>query len=262
MSQPWNIDSWRERPVTQAIPYDDPAELRSAVERLRQLPPLVTSYEVEELKAQIADAQEGKRFILMGGDCAETLADCRDDIITSKLKILLQMSLVLVHATHRPVTRVGRFAGQYAKPRSKATEARVGDDGQASELTSYFGDLVNRVEYTADARRADPQLLVEGYKHAALTLNFIRSLARSGFADLQHPENWNLAYVQNADLPEALREAYVRLSEQVRNALRFMHVLGDLSDDDLTKVQFFTSHEGLNLEYEAAQTRQVPRRDG
>src|SRR5206468_309417 len=130
-----------------------------------------------DLKRQLADAQVGRRFVLQGGDCAEALADCQPGIITNKLKILIQMSLVLIRGARRPVVRVGRFAGQYAKPRSKPTERR-GD----VELPSYFGDLVNRAEFSADARRPDPELLIDGYYHAAMTLNFIRALSDGGFA--------------------------------------------------------------------------------
>src|SRR5690242_2802592 len=179
----WTPTSWTSRPLEQGVSYDDPAAVDAVVARLRALPPLVTSWEIERLKAFIADAQLGKRFLLQGGDCAETIQDCQPEYITNKLKILLQMSLVLIHASKKPVIRVGRFAGQYAKPRSKPVESKNG-----VELPSYFGDLVNRPDFNADARRADPQLLLSGYAHAALTLNFIRSLSAGGFADLHHPE--------------------------------------------------------------------------
>lgn len=253
----WHIDSWKERPHAQEIAYDDADSVQSVVSKLRQLPPLVTSWEVERLKKHIAEAQEGKRFLLQGGDCAETLADCQPGIITNKLKILLQMSLVLVHAAKKPVVRVGRLAGQYAKPRSKATEERDG-----VSLPSYFGDLVNRPEFTAEARRADPRAMLDAYGHSALTLNFVRSLSAGGFADLHHPEYWDLAFLSRADLPLALREEYIQTSHRLSEALRFMEALGETTVDELTRVEFFTSHEGLNLHYESAQTRRVPRREG
>jgi 3-deoxy-7-phosphoheptulonate synthase len=253
----WSPTSWETKVVEQETRYEDPAELRAVVARLRALPPLVTSWEVERLKSLIAEAQVGKRFLLQGGDCAETIADCRSDVITNKLKILLQMSLVLIHAGKKPVIRVGRLAGQYAKPRSKPTETRGG-----VELPSYFGDLVNRPEFTAAARRADPQLLIAGYTHAALTLNFIRSLSAAGFADLHHPEYWDLSFFRRVDLNPAVREEYERTTSELSQALRFMEALGETTVDDLTRVDFFTSHEGLNLHYEAAQTRTVPRRPG
>jgi 3-deoxy-7-phosphoheptulonate synthase len=249
----WTSDSWRDRPDAQHVTYDDPAALARVEERLRTLPPLVTSWEVERLRELLADVEAGKRFLLQGGDCAETLADCRPEIITNKLKILLQMSLVLVSALKRPVVRVGRFAGQYAKPRSSPTEKRDG-----VELPSYFGDLVNRPGFTPEARRADPELLLRGYEHAAMTLNFVRAMAAGGFADLQHPEYWELSFFSTATLPDNLRKAYQDSIRQVSEALRFLAVLGETSVAELSRVDFYTSHEALNLHYEAAQVRRGP----
>jgi 3-deoxy-7-phosphoheptulonate synthase len=255
--EPWSVQSWVTRRQEQAVSYPDRAALDAAVARLRQLPPLVTSWEIERLRSQIAEAQRGKRFLLQGGDCAETLVDCQPDIITRKLKILLQMSLVLIHGGKRPVIRVGRFAGQYAKPRSSATEVRGG-----VTLPSYFGDLVNRQDFDAAARAPDPELLVQGYLHAGLTINFVRSLAAGGFADLHHPEFWDLAHLQRADLSPELRAEYQSMVQRLSEALRFMEALGESTVDDLTRVEFFASHEGLSLHYEAAQTKTVPRRAG
>lgn len=254
---PWHIDSWKDKPLAQEIAYDDPSSVASVVDKLRSLPPLVTSWEVERLKESVAEAQAGKRFLLQGGDCAETLDECRPGVITNKLKILLQMSVVLVHAAKKPVVRVGRLAGQYAKPRSKPTEER---DGVV--LPSYFGDLVNRPGFTAEARRADPRAMLDAYSHSAMTLNFVRSLTAAGFADLHHPEYWDLAFLSRADLPAEVREEYTQTTHKVGEALRFMEALGETSVDRLSRVDFFTSHEGLNLHYEAAQTRRVPRREG
>ena len=233
------------------------AALEAACARLRQLPPLVTSWEIERLKRLLAEAQAGKRFLVQGGDCAETLADCRSPVIANKLKILLQMSLVMIHEGKRPVVRVGRFAGQYAKPRSKPVESRDG-----VELPSYFGDLVNRPEFTESARRADPENLIVAYSHAAMTLNFIRSLSAGGFADVHHPEYWELSFFRRAGVPDSLRVEYERTTKQLAEALRFMEALGESSVEELTRVDFYTSHEGLSLPYESSQTRQVPRRDG
>ena len=256
-SAPWAPDSWKCRADAQAIVYDDAAALESACVRLRELPPLVTSWEIERLKLLIAEAQQGKRFLVQGGDCAETLTDCRSPVITNKLKILLQMSLVMIHEGKRPVVRVGRFAGQYAKPRSKPTEAREG-----VVLPSYFGDLVNRPDFTEKARRPDPENLIVAYSHAAMTLNFIRSLSAGGFADVHHPEYWELSFFRRAGMSEGLRAEYERMTTQLAEALRFMEALGEVGVEELTRVEFFTSHEGLNLQYESAQTRQVPRREG
>ncbi len=252
----WKPDSWKSRPLSQEFRYEDPAAVESAVAALSRLPPLVTSWEVEQLKKLLAEAQQGKRFVLQGGDCAESLAECNSTSIANKLKILLQMSLVLIHSGQKPVVRIGRFAGQYAKPRSKPTEVRNG-----VELPSYFGDMVNRPDFTPEARRADPHLLIDCYQHAALTLNFVRSLSAAGFADVHHPEYWELSFFRAAMSPE-LHAEYERTTGKLAEALRFMEALGESTVEELTRVDFFTSHEGLNLHYEAAQTRQVPRRTG
>ncbi|MGE0789470.1 MAG: 3-deoxy-7-phosphoheptulonate synthase class II [Sandaracinaceae bacterium] len=258
----WSPDSWRMKVAAQATRYGDAAALDAAVHKLRSLPPLVTSWEIESLRSALAEAEAGTRLVLQGGDCAETLDDCRPDQITGKLKILLQMSLVLVHGAMKPVIRIGRFAGQYAKPRSQPSETRTDEAGRETTLPSYFGDLVNRVEFSPDARAADPQHLVTAYQHAALTLNFIRSLSGGGFADLHHPEQWDVGFVENAELSPALKDEYQRTTERLSDALRFMEALGETSIDELTRVTFYTSHEGLNLHYESAQTRTVPRRSG
>lgn len=258
----WSPSTWLDKPAQHLPTYDDESSLRAAVERLASLPPLVTSWEIERLRGLIGEAQAGRRFVLQGGDCAERLADCSPRVITDKLKILLQMSLVLVHGSHKPVVRIGRFAGQYAKPRSSRTETRPNGAGEPTDLPSYFGDLINHAEFTPESRRPDPSLMLAGYHHAAMTLNFVRSLVDGGFADLHHPENWELAFMNHAGLPPALREEYHEASRRLSEALRFMEALGETSIDDLTRVEFFTSHEGLNLYYESAQTRRVPRRDG
>lgn len=259
--EPWTTEGWASRPVAQPVEYPDAAALRSAVERLRSLPPLVTSWEIERLKGFLAEAQEGKRFVLQGGDCAETLDDCRPQSITNKLKILLQMSLVLVHGLKKPVVRIGRFAGQYAKPRSSPTETRR-VNGVERTLPSYFGDLVNGAEFTAEARRPDPGMMLRGYQHAAMTLNFIRALVDGGFADLHHPEYWDLSFFHHAHLSPSLRAEYERMTSNLADGLRFMEALGEQRVEELSRVEFFTSHEGLNLLYESAQTRTVPRRAG
>jgi 3-deoxy-7-phosphoheptulonate synthase len=257
----WSPASWRTRLAAQQVRYEDRAAVEAAAGKLASLPPLVTSYEIERLKAEITDAQRGRRFVLQGGDCAETLADCRPEVITAKLKILLQMSLVLVHGLKKPVTRVGRFAGQYAKPRSSPTERGV-IGGAEVELPSYYGDLVNRADFDPEARRPDPHRMVRGYQHAAMTLNFIRSLLDGGFADLHHPEHWDLSFMTHAGLSPERRAQYERMRDTLADGLRFMEALGEKNVEELSRVEFFTSHEGLNLIYESAQTRRVPRREG
>ncbi len=186
----WTADSWAEKAPNTL--YTDAKSLAAAKSKLQSLPPLVTSWEVERLRELIAEAQDGKRLWLQGGDCAESLADCTSDVVTSKLKILLQMSLVLLDATKKPVIRVGRLAGQYAKPRSNPIEKGF-VNGVEVELPAYQGDLINHWEFNQAARTPNPlPRLVDGYQHAAMTLNFVRSLVQGGFADPHHPENWEL----------------------------------------------------------------------
>ena len=258
---PWTPDSWRTKLAAQQVRYPRGEEVERVRERLSSLPPLVTSYEILGLREEIAQAQAGERLILQGGDCAETLDDCRAEVIAAKLKILLQMGVVLVHGLKKPVTHVGRFAGQYAKPRSSSEESRV-VDGVERTLPSYFGDLVNRRDFTAEAREPRPALMVEGYTHAALTLNFIRSLIEGGFADFHHPDHWDLKWMESAGLSAARRAEYEKLRDTLLDGLRFMEALGGRRVSELNRVEFFTSHEGLNLIYESAQTRRVPHEPG
>jgi 3-deoxy-7-phosphoheptulonate synthase len=257
----WTPETWKARLAAQQARYEDRAAVERAVGKLASLPPLVTSWEIERLREELAEAGRGERFVLHGGDCAETLADCRGETIANKLKILLQMSLVLIHGLKKPVTRVGRFAGQYAKPRSSPTETRV-VGGVEVTLPSYYGDLVNEAEFTAEARRPNPHLMVRGYQHAAMTLNFIRSLLEGGFADLHHPEYWDLSFLRHASMSVERRVAYEGMARTLADGISFMENLGEAKVHELTRAEFFTSHEGLNLLYESAQTRRVPRREG
>ena len=262
MTRPaWHPTSYRSAHQDQSVAYADEGELRAVVAKLATLPPLVTSWEIERLREQLAEAEEGKRFVLQGGDCAEMFADCQPGIITAKLKILLQMSLVLVHGAQKPVVRIGRFAGQYAKPRSQPIETRIVDDVE-QRLPSYFGDMVNGISFDVASRTPDPQRLLRAYEHAAMTLNFVRSLAASGFADVHRPEQWDLSFASGARLPDGLRDAYRRTVERIIESLRFMEAMGERSATDISRVELFTSHEGLHLDYESAQTRTVPRREG
>ena len=248
----WQPTSWQSRKAQQQPSYADSAELERAVADLSRLPPIVVSWEIENLRLRLAAAQRGEAFLLQGGDCAESFADCESDRIAKQLKVLLQMSLVLLQAMKRPVVRVGRFAGQYAKPRSADTETRNG-----VSLPAYRGDLVNHPEFTAEARRPDPQLLLRGYERAALTLNFVRALVDGGFADLHHPEYWDLGFVRHAQL----REAYQRIVDSIGDALDFFESLTGQKVGDANRVEFFASHEGLHLLYEQAQTRYIARQD-
>ncbi len=249
----WSPTSWQAMPALQQPVYPDAARLEEALRELSSLPPLVTSWEIERLKTQLAEAARGERFLLQGGDCAESFDDCTSDAIANKLKILLQMSLVLVHGARRRVIRVGRFAGQYAKPRSEDMETR----GEVS-LPAYRGDLINRAPYTVADRTPDPALLLRGYERAGLTINFIRSLIEGGFADLHHPEYWNLAWVKHS--PHA--EEYHRRVAAIRDSLHFLESLRGQQIPEMARVDYFTSHEALHLLYEQAQTRRVPHRTG
>ena len=249
----WTPESWQSRPAVQQPEYPDRQALDQALAELARLPPLVTSWEVNALKAQLAEAQEGRCFVLQGGDCAESFDDCESARIASRLKVLLQMSLVLVHGLRKPVVRVGRFAGQYAKPRSTDTETRDG-----VTLPSYRGDIVNAPEFTAAARRPDPRRLIRGYTRAALTINFVRGLVDGGFADLHHPEYWDLGWVHHSPLADE----YNRRVESIGESLRFMETLAGQTIGEFNRVDFYTSHEALLLWYEQAQTRRVPRQTG
>ncbi len=233
--------------------YPSAEAVEEVVALMSTLPPLVTSWEIESLKTQLAEAAAGRRFLLQGGDCAESFQECNSAQIASKLKILLQMSLVLVHGTRKRVIRVGRFGGQYAKPRSEDYEARDG-----VTLPSYRGDLINAVGFTEAERTPDPQRMLRGYERAALTVNFIRSLIDGGFADLHHPEYWDLDFVQHS--PRGAE--YQRIVESIGESLRFMEALAGTTAGEINRVDFFTSHDALLLPYEQAQTRRVPRRDG
>jgi len=248
----WHSASWQTRPARQQPVYADASAVARVVAQIARLPPIVVSWEIEALRDRLAVAQRGEAFLLQGGDCAETFVECESDTIAKKLKILLQMSLVLLHGLKKPVIRVGRMGGQYAKPRSADTETRDG-----VTLPSYRGDLVNRQEFTAAARAADPELLLRGYERAALTLNFVRALVDGGFADLHHPEYWDLGFVHQAPL----KEAYQRIVKSIGDALDFFEGMSGSAVHEATIVDFYASHEGLHLLYEQAQTRFIARQN-
>ena len=247
---PWTPTGWTALPAEQQPQYRDAAQLARVVAELARLPPVVVSWEVDALKRQIAEAQRGERFLLQGGDCAETFADCESGQIARKLKILLQMSLVLLHGLKKPVIRVGRFAGQYAKPRSADTETRDG-----VTLPSYRGDLVNRPGFSAAEREPDPELLLRGYERAALTLNFIRALVDGGFADLHHPEYWDLGFMHHSPW----RDQYRQLVAAISDSLDFFEAISGSRVHEASRAPFYASHEALHLLYEQAQTRYIER---
>ncbi len=247
--QTWSPTSWLNHSYQQAANYPDKTAMARVQEELSQLPPLVTSGEIKHLKQAIARAGRGEAFILQGGDCAESFADCRSDIITNKLKILLQMSLVMLHGMRKPIIRIGRIAGQYAKPRSSDVETING-----ITLPSYRGDLVNLPEFSEQARIPNPELLLKGYGCAAMTLNFIRALLDGGFADLHHPQQWDLRFVEHSKQADEYHE----ILRSISDAMDFLKSIDGLQNSSLDKVDFFTSHEALHLHYEQALTRRVP----
>jgi 3-deoxy-7-phosphoheptulonate synthase len=252
-AQGWRPDSWQQKPAGQQATYQDQNELNAVLAKLADMPPLVTSWEILNLKQQIAEAQAGKRFFLQGGDCAEVFDECESSIVANRLKVLLQMSLILLHGLEMPVLRVGRFAGQYAKPRSDDTETRDG-----VTLPSYRGDLVNSPEFTEAARRPDPARLLQGHASSAMTMNFVRALVDGGFADLHHPEYWDLGWVEHSPLAAEFH----RISDSIGQSVRFIETITGQAPGSLKRVDFYTSHEALHLPYEQALTRQVPRQYG
>jgi len=244
----WSLTSWLNYTYEQAANYSDQSQLNRVVKQLSQLPPLVTSGEITLLKHAIAKAGRGDAFILQGGDCAESFNDCRSDVITNKLKILLQMSLVLLHGMRKPIIRVGRIAGQYAKPRSNDEETING-----VTLPSYRGDLVNLPDFNEASRIPNPKLLLQGYSCAAITLNFIRALLDGGFANLHHPQQWDLRFVDHS----CQADEYHSIVKEIASSLDFLESIGGLHNSNLHKVDFYTSHEALHLHYEQALTRKL-----
>lgn len=252
-SPKWAPDSWQAKPALQQPTYPDADHLAKVLAELSSLPPLVTSWEVEHLRSQLAEAARGERFLLQGGDCAESFADCNSKVIADKLKILLQMSLVLVHGMRKRVIRVGRFAGQYAKPRSADTETKDG-----LTLPTYRGEIINGASHTAADRIPNPERLLRAYERSALTLNFVRGLIDGGFADLHHPEYWDIAWVKHSPNAEEYRRRLLAIADSVH----FLESVSGQAAAGTNRVDYFTSHEGLHLPYEEAQTRKVPRRTG
>lgn len=252
-NQDWQPAGWRNHTALQQPVYPDAAALAAVQGELARLPPLVTSAEILALKQHIARAQDGHSFLLQGGDCAESFSDCESGLISNRLKILLQMSLVLVHGLRKPVVRVGRFAGQYAKPRSADLETKDG-----TTLPSYRGDFINAPEFTEAARVPDPRRMVKGHARSAMTMNFVRALIDGGFADLHHPEYWDLGWVSQS--PQSAQ--YRKLVQSVSDAIRFMETISGEPAHNVNRTEFYTSHEALLLPYEEALTRRVPRQDG
>ncbi len=244
--KPWAASSWRHHELVQQPHYADESALKEVLGQVAAMPPLVTPWEARRLEGQLAEAAAGKRFLLQGGDCAEVFSECKADVIANRIKVLLQMSLVLIYGLRMPVVRVGRFAGQYAKPRSSDLETR-----ETMTLPSYRGDIVNGAEFTKTAREPDPERLLRAYHHAAATLNHVRALGEGGFADLHHPEYWDLGFVHQ----DALRSEYQGVVNAILASIRFTEAVSSERMSEMERVSFFTSHEALLLPFEEALTR-------
>jgi 3-deoxy-7-phosphoheptulonate synthase len=242
----WSPESWREKETLYQPVYEDEAEYQRICMRIASLPPLVFPGEIDTLKKEIADAACGRAFILQGGDCVERFDYCREEIILDKVKIILQMSVILIHALRKPVLRIGRIAGQFFKPRSSEMEKVNG-----AQLFTYRGDGLHRYDTTPEARRFDPFRLLEGYLRAGLTLNYIRSLVDGGFADLHHPDKWRLDAIEKSGRWRDYREIVERIVE----AINFMETFGGINPEKLARTDFYTSHEGLHLGYEETVTK-------
>ncbi|MDE0538261.1 MAG: 3-deoxy-7-phosphoheptulonate synthase class II [Rhodospirillales bacterium] len=248
MAAKWAPDSWRGKPIEQVPEYPDAKELADVEARLSGYPPLVFAGEARRLKRSLADVAAGKAFLLQGGDCAESFAEFHPDNIRDQFKVILQMAVVLTFGAALPVVKVGRLAGQFAKPRSAPTETIDG-----VELPSYRGDIINGIEFEAGARVPDPKRMERAYNQAASTLNLLRAFAQGGFADLHRVHQWNMGFV--ADSP--LGERYTDLANRLDETLAFMAACGLTSQSapQISETEFFTSHEALLLPYEQAMTR-------
>lgn len=245
---PWAPDSWRDKPARQMPTYPDVTELDEVEQVLGNYPPLVFAGEARNLQEQLGEVAAGRGFLLQGGDCAESFAEFHPDKIRDTFRVMLQMAVVLTWGAKLPVVKVGRMAGQFAKPRSSDVETQDG-----VSLPSYRGDIVNDSSFDDAARVPDPQRLLRAYSQAASTLNLLRAFAHGGYADLEKVHKWNLGFVDRGDG----RERYAMIADQIAEALEFMRACGITSEGNrhLSTTQFYTSHESLLLGYEQAMTR-------
>lgn len=243
----WQKDGWRSKPRVQMPDYLDAAALNAVEDQLGKYPPLVFAGEARSLKAQLAAASKGEAFLLQGGDCAESFSEFSADNIRDTFKVLLQMAIVLTYGAKVPVIKVGRMAGQFAKPRSAPTETVEG-----VELPSYRGDIINELDFTEKARVPDPAKMLQAYTQAAATLNLLRAFSTGGFADVHHVHSWTLGFTDGEEA-----QKYRDISNRIQDTLDFMAAAGMTAETahDLGKVDFYTSHEALLLEYEEALTR-------
>ncbi len=248
MTANWSLESWRGKPARQLPDYPDKQTLAEAERQLAGYPPLVFAGEARRLRGQLGDVAEGRAFLLQGGDCAESFAEFHPNNIRDTFRVLLQMAVVLTFGATCPIIKVGRMAGQFAKPRSAPTETQ-GDQ----ELPSYRGDIVNGIQFDAASRTPDPERLVRAYNQAAATLNLLRAFAQGGFADLHKVHQWTLEFV--AGSPQG--ERYEAMAARIDDAMGFMEACGLTSETvrELRETDFYTCHEALLLNYEQALTR-------
>ncbi|MBW8636430.1 3-deoxy-7-phosphoheptulonate synthase class II [Hoeflea sp. WL0058] len=248
MAQKWTPDSWRSKPILQVPDFPDSAELEKTEARLATYPPLVFAGEARKLKSMLADVANGNGFLLQGGDCAESFAEHGADNIRDFFRVFLQMAVVLTFGSQQPVVKVGRIAGQFAKPRSSNTETIDG-----VELPSYRGDIINGIEFDEGSRIPDPQRQDMVYRQSAATLNLLRAFAQGGYANLENVHQWMLGFVK--DSPQA--ERYRKLADRISETMDFMKAIGISAENhpSLRETDFFTSHEALLLGYEEALTR-------
>ncbi|MBW8784390.1 MAG: 3-deoxy-7-phosphoheptulonate synthase class II [Novosphingobium sp.] len=249
MATNWTPDSWQTREARHLPGYDDAAALEQVQQTLRRFPPLVFAGEARALKADLAEVAHGRGFLLQGGDCAESFAEFHPDNIRDTFRVLLQMAVALTFASKQPVVKVGRMAGQFAKPRSAPTESQGG-----VELPSYLGDIVNGIEFEPAARRHDPERMLRAYSQAAATLNLLRAFAGGGYANLRQVHRWTLEHIARS--PWAAR--FAETADRIGEALDFMAACG-VDPETVPQLQgtsFYTSHEALLLQYEQALTRQ------
>ena len=244
----WQTDSWRQYKAKHIPKYPDMDHLADVEKTLKGFPPLVFAGEVRSLKKSLADVAEGRGFLLQGGDCAESFSEFHADNIRDTFRVILQMAVILTSGANLPVIKVGRVAGQFAKPRSSATETIDG-----VELPSYTGDIINGIQFDETKRQPDPERLLKAYSQAASTLNLLRAFADGGYADLRHVNSWNMGFVKSG--PQGERYRY--LAHQIQESLNFMEALGITSSNtpQLRRVSYYTSHEALLLPYEEALTR-------
>lgn len=244
----WSRESWRTKPIQQVPAYPDPAALAAVEKQLRGYPPLVFAGEARRLKTALGKVADGKAFLLQGGDCAESFAEFHPDNIRDTFRVLLQMAVVLTFGGALPIVKVGRLAGQFAKPRSAPDETIDG-----VTLPSYRGDNINGMEFTPEARRPDPQRMVQSYNQSAATLNLLRAFAQGGYADLHKVHQWTLGFLSNT----ATAEKYSRFADRIQETLEFMEACGLTGETvpQIRETEFYTSHEALLLPYEEALTR-------